>query len=64
VLHEHLGRDFKKTLVALRRNPNSAMSESALTIGGETILRLRGDASPPAPLSPPRTLVSWRRRDS
>ena len=31
------------------------MSESALAIGGDTILRLRGDASPAALLSPPRT---------
>jgi len=31
------------------------MSESALKIGGDTILRLRGDASPAALLSPPKT---------
>ena len=34
--------------------PNGAMSESALAIGGETMLRLRGDASPAALLRPPR----------
>jgi len=31
------------------------MSESALAIGGDTILRLLGDASPAALLSPPKT---------
>jgi membrane fusion protein, multidrug efflux system len=34
-------------------HPNGAMSESALAIGGDTILRLRGDASPTPALSPP-----------
>jgi len=39
------------------------MSESALKIGGDTILRLRGDASPAALLSPPKTPGLVARRD-
>jgi hypothetical protein len=36
-------------------HPHGAMSESALTIGGETTLRRRGDGSPAPALSPPGT---------